>query len=161
MFFCLLILFSHFTFPLPLTCYASPTSFILSIIFCFIYFCINFFIVLSRSGGSSVIIVSDYRLDNRGSISGRGKRICPLVSVSRPALRPTHLPVQWVRDADHSPQCNAEVKNKKELYSSLPWSLHSGRGQLYFFFYYLSSPLFLLCFPSICFIFLDLSLEQY
>jgi hypothetical protein len=31
-----------------------------------------------------------------GSISGRGKRIFPLASVSRPALGPTQPPVQWV-----------------------------------------------------------------
>jgi hypothetical protein len=31
----------------------------------------------------------------RGSISGRGERIFPLSSVSRPALRPTQPPVQW------------------------------------------------------------------
>jgi hypothetical protein len=33
---------------------------------------------------------------NRGSIPSRGKRIFPLASVSRPALRPTQPPVQWV-----------------------------------------------------------------
>jgi hypothetical protein len=59
--------------------------------------------------------VSDYGLDDRGSIPGRGKGF-PLASVSRPALGPTQPPVQWVpgvlspgvkarpgRDADHSP----------------------------------------------------------
>jgi hypothetical protein len=60
--------------------------------------------------------VSDYgaeRPGDRGSIPGRGERIFPLASVSRPALGPTQTPVQWVpfpggkarpgRDADHSP----------------------------------------------------------
>jgi hypothetical protein len=51
--------------------------------------------------------------------------IFPLTSVSRPALGPTHPPVQWVpgvlspgvkarpgRDADHSPPSSAEVENE-------------------------------------------------
>jgi hypothetical protein len=33
---------------------------------------------------------------DRGSIPSRGKRMLPLTSVSRPALRPTQPPVQWV-----------------------------------------------------------------
>jgi hypothetical protein len=49
----------------------------------------------SMSWCSSVSIVSDYGLDDRGSIPGRD-RIFPLASVSRPALRPTEPPVQWV-----------------------------------------------------------------
>jgi hypothetical protein len=36
------------------------------------------------------------RKGDRGSISGRGERIFPLTTVSRPALGPTHNPVQWV-----------------------------------------------------------------
>jgi hypothetical protein len=36
------------------------------------------------------------RPGDRGSIPGRSKRIFPLTSVSRPALWPTQLPVQWV-----------------------------------------------------------------
>jgi hypothetical protein len=35
-------------------------------------------------------------LGDRGSIPGRSERIFPLASVSRPALRPTQPPVQWV-----------------------------------------------------------------
>jgi hypothetical protein len=46
--------------------------------------------------GSSVSIVSGYGLDGRGSIPGRGERNFPLAFVSRPALRPTQPPVQWV-----------------------------------------------------------------
>jgi hypothetical protein len=55
----------------------------------------------------------------------RGQRVFPLTSVSRPALRPTHPPVQWVtgvlspgvkarpgRDADHSLPFSAEVENE-------------------------------------------------
>jgi hypothetical protein len=57
-----------------------------------------------------------------------------LASVSRPALRPTQPPIQWVpevdsrgevrlgRDADHSPPSRAEVKNEYELYLSSPLS---------------------------------------
>jgi hypothetical protein len=36
------------------------------------------------------------RPGDRGSIPGRRERIFPLASVSRPALRPTQPPVQWV-----------------------------------------------------------------
>jgi hypothetical protein len=55
----------------------------------------------------------------------QGQRIFPLTSVSRPTLRPTQPPVQWVpgvlspgvkarpgRDADHSPPFSAEVVNE-------------------------------------------------
>jgi hypothetical protein len=41
---------------------------------------------------SSVSIVSDYRLEDRGSIPGRDKGLFPVVSLSRPALRA----IQWV-----------------------------------------------------------------
>jgi hypothetical protein len=79
--------------------------------------------VVSRVSSGS--IVSGYWLDDRGSIPGRGERIFPLASVSRPALGPTQHPVQWVpgvlspgvkarpeRHADHSPQSSAEVENE-------------------------------------------------
>jgi hypothetical protein len=71
--------------------------------------------------------VSDYGLDDWsiGVRSPAGQRIFPLTSVSRPALRPTQPPVQWVtvflspgvkarpgRDADHSPPSSAEVDNE-------------------------------------------------
>jgi hypothetical protein len=67
----------------------------------------------------------DYGLDDRGSISGRGNDgiLFLLTTASRPALRPTQPPIQWVRgalslgvklplcEADHSLPCGAEVKN--------------------------------------------------
>jgi hypothetical protein len=54
--------------------------------------------VTHRSWGSSGSIVSDYGLDDRviGVRSPAGQGIFPLASVSRPALRPTQSPVQWV-----------------------------------------------------------------
>jgi hypothetical protein len=65
------------------------------------------------------------RPGDRGSIPGGRKRIFSLSPVSRPALWPTQLPVQWVpwvlsaglkarpeRDADHSPASSAEVENQ-------------------------------------------------
>jgi hypothetical protein len=67
--------------------------------------------------------VSDYRLDDRISVPSRGKGLFLLASVSRPAVRPNWLPVQWVpdvvsqskvrpgRDADHLAASSAEVKN--------------------------------------------------
>jgi hypothetical protein len=51
---------------------------------------------ISGEPGSSVCIVSGYGLDDWGLIPGRGERIFPLTSVSRPALGPTQPPVQWV-----------------------------------------------------------------
>jgi hypothetical protein len=97
-------------------------------------------IILDREPGSSVSIVSAYRLDDRaiGVDPRLGQRIFPLTSVSRPALRPTQPPVQWVpgvpspgvkarpgRDTDHSAPSSAEVKNKYELYllssQEAPW----------------------------------------
>jgi hypothetical protein len=57
----------------------------------------------------------------RGSIPGRGKRLC--FTASRPALRPTKSPIQWVLEtlfpgvkrqgfeADHSLSSSAEIKN--------------------------------------------------
>jgi hypothetical protein len=66
----------------------------------------------TRSQASSVGIATGYWSDDRGSIPGRGKTwIC---TASRPALGPTHSPIQWVptapssgikrqrREADHS-----------------------------------------------------------
>jgi hypothetical protein len=50
-----------------------------------------------RNCGSSVSIVSDYGLGDRGSISGRGKNIFPVASVFRSALWPTQPPIKWVR----------------------------------------------------------------
>jgi hypothetical protein len=46
-----------------------------------------------RSRGSSVSFMSDYGLDDRGSIP---ETIFPLASASRPALGPTQRPVQWI-----------------------------------------------------------------
>jgi hypothetical protein len=83
--------------------------------------------MISRSWGSSVSTVYDYRLEDRGSIPGRGKGFFPLASVSRPALRPTQRPIQLVlgsfpgckarpgRDADRSLPSSVEWKNEYEI----------------------------------------------
>jgi hypothetical protein len=73
----------------------------------------------------------------RGSIPGGGQRIFPLAFVSRPALRPTQRPVQWVpgvlfpgvkalpgRDADHSSHLVPRSRMSRSYTSSLPKSLH-------------------------------------
>jgi hypothetical protein len=54
----------------------------------------QYFLVVSMC--SSISKVSDYGLDDRGLIPGRGKGFFPLASVFRPALRPAQPPVQWV-----------------------------------------------------------------
>jgi hypothetical protein len=51
---------------------------------------------MTRRQVISVSVVSGYEPDNRGSVPGRDKRIFPLTSVSKPALRSTQPPVQWV-----------------------------------------------------------------
>jgi hypothetical protein len=62
----------------------------------FLMFAITYSTYSGRSRSSSVGIVSVYTLDDRGSIPGRGERIIPLASVSRPALELTQPPAQWV-----------------------------------------------------------------
>jgi hypothetical protein len=77
--------------------------------------------MLSCSDGSVGVAMGD-GLDDRGSISGRGKLF--LLSIaSRPAIRQTQPPIQWAlgnlslrvkwpgREADHLSPSNAEVKN--------------------------------------------------
>jgi hypothetical protein len=49
-----------------------------------------------RSRGSSGSIVSDYGLDDRGSIPDQGQRIYLLAPASRLVLGPTQPPVQCV-----------------------------------------------------------------
>jgi hypothetical protein len=98
--------------------------------------------MLLWSWGNSVNIVSEYRLDGRGSILAEA-HFFPPAFVSRPTLRPTQT-IQWVqgifsrgklrpgRDADHSFASNAEAKNEKELYLLSPLTLILRlAGQLY------------------------------
>jgi hypothetical protein len=51
--------------------------------------CLNFSFVLWNN-------TLDYKLDDRGSIPGRGKIFFSLSSLSRPALGRTQPPIQWV-----------------------------------------------------------------
>jgi hypothetical protein len=78
--------------------------------------------------GSVVGIATAYGLEGPG-IESRWGRDFP--HLSRPALRPTQPPVQWVpglsrgkvrpgRDADPSPTSSAEFKNRVELYLYSP-----------------------------------------
>jgi hypothetical protein len=55
----------------------------------------------------TVCIPTGYGLDGRGLITGKGKMFL-FSTASRPVLRPTQLPIQWVpgikrpkREADH------------------------------------------------------------
>jgi hypothetical protein len=78
----------------------------------------------SSEPDSSVSLVSDYSLDDWGSIPDKRQRIFPLVSAFRPALGPKQPPVQWVLGAlpgaqaslgcvaDHSPPSSAKVNKK-------------------------------------------------
>jgi hypothetical protein len=97
---------------------------------------------------SSLSIVSDYRLEDKGSIPGRGKGFFSSLCIqdnseahSASYLLGTggHFPrgKAWPgRGADHSPLSSADVKNKLELYSS-PLNacmVSSGSALLYFIF---------------------------
>jgi hypothetical protein len=77
------------------------------------------------SWGSSVSIISDYRLAERNSIPGRGKQLFlqPLVVQTSSEAHPASHPMgtggsfprgktQPGREADHSPPSSAEVKNE-------------------------------------------------
>ena len=54
--------------------------------------CINILYCTGHEPGTSVGIATDYGLDGPGIESWWGEIFCP----TRPALRPTQLPVQWV-----------------------------------------------------------------
>jgi hypothetical protein len=71
------------------------------------------------SRGNLIGIVTGYRLDGRGSIPGREKRV--FSTASRHALGPTQPPIQWVdgygggalsggHEADHPPS-GVEIKS--------------------------------------------------
>jgi hypothetical protein len=76
--------------------------------------------------------VLGYRLDDRGYEYQQGLGIFFFTTASRPALRPTQPPIQWVpgalslavkqlgHEADHSPPSSTEVKECVELYLQLP-----------------------------------------
>jgi hypothetical protein len=89
--------------------------------------------------GSSVSIVTGYRLGDRGSIPDWGRGFF-LASVSRPAVGPNQSPVQWIPGgffpwgrvwlgcaADHSHPSNAKFKKVWELYllspQAPPWQV--------------------------------------
>jgi hypothetical protein len=102
-----------------------------------------------RSWGSSVSIVTGYRLDDRGSMLGRGKGFsCSLcVQISTKTTQP---PVQWVpggfflagkaqpgRQADHSSHLVSRSRMSRSYTSSYPWCLHGGSGKDFALFYVL------------------------
>jgi hypothetical protein len=90
---------------------------------------------------SSVGIALGYGRDDRCSrvrFPGRGLGIFLFDNMSRPVLRPTQPPVQWVpgalsfrvnrpgHEADHSPLSSAEVNECVEFYLHSPIRLHCG-----------------------------------
>ena len=94
-----------------------------NVIYMYIYMCICVYIYIYIVG-----IATAYGLDGPRNES-QWRRDFP--HLSRPTLRPTQPPVQWVpgisrgkmrpgRDADPSPPSSAEVKNKVELYLYSP-----------------------------------------
>jgi hypothetical protein len=93
----------------------------------------------------------DGRPRGRSSSPGGGKNFHFSI-MSRPALRPTQPPIQWVpgtlspelkwpgREADHSPPTNAEVQKTWAYTSTPPYvlmalrSISYAQGQLYLYF---------------------------
>jgi hypothetical protein len=76
--------------------------------------------------------VSDYRLDDRGSIAAEAKdfssSLCvQTISDDNPASYPMGAGVKRSQGValTHSPPSSVEVKNE-DLYYSPPWRLHSG-----------------------------------
>jgi hypothetical protein len=99
--------------------------------------------------GSSVSIVSGYRLDDQGSIRGRDKRIngfssnlCvqtgsgahPTSSTMGTRVLSLGCNMRLGRDTDHPPPSSSMVKNELELYSSPSSHQHGVAGQLHFYF---------------------------
>jgi hypothetical protein len=80
----------------------------------------------------SISVVFDYRLDDRGSISSRGKNVsCSLYVQTSSDAYPASYPMGTegsfpevkggqVSDADHSPPSSAEVKNEYKLHLLSP-----------------------------------------
>jgi hypothetical protein len=91
----------------------------------------------------------DYGLDGRGFESRQGLGIFLFTTASRPVLRPTQPPIQWVpgaislgvkrpgHEADHSHPSNAEVNNawsytSTPQYKLIKWCSVKAQGQLTF-----------------------------
>jgi hypothetical protein len=78
-------------------------------------------------------IAQQYESDDRGFESWQGLGIFLFTTVSRPVLRTTQSPIQWVpgalslgvkqpeREADHSPQSDVQVKNVWSYTSTLQY----------------------------------------
>jgi hypothetical protein len=93
-----------------------------------------------RSWGSSVSIVSDYRVDDRGTIPGRGKGFSSILCVQTGSeAQPASCTVgtggsfpggkaRPGRDADHSPHLVPRSEMSRSYTSSSPCSLHGGSG---------------------------------
>jgi hypothetical protein len=89
-----------------------------------------------------------YGLDDRGFESRQGLGIFLFTTASRPALGPTHPPIQWVpgalslgvkrqgREADHSPPSSAEFKMRGAVrllpqYAFMAWWSVEAQGHLF------------------------------
>jgi hypothetical protein len=66
----------------------------------------------------SVTTFQETTVSSWGPIPRRGSKCLLFATASKPALGPTHSPIQWVEEVmrsggevDHSPQSSSEVKN--------------------------------------------------
>jgi hypothetical protein len=94
----------------------------------------NLWMNWARSLCSSVSMETRLRAVRQGFNSRQGQGLFLFVTASRPALRLTQPPIQWVpgtltpevkqlwREADHLPPSSAEVKNAWSYTSTLPYS---------------------------------------
>jgi hypothetical protein len=85
-----------------------------------------------KSRDSAVCIANGYGLDDQG-VESRWENNFHFSMSSKSALRPTQLPIQWVRGAlspgvkwpgrksDHSPPTSAEVKKTRVYTSTTPY----------------------------------------
>jgi hypothetical protein len=104
-----------------------------------------------KGWGSSVSIVSGYRLDDPGLITGRRRESFSLTSMCRQAVRPIQPPVQWVlgvfsprvkrgRDVTLTthPRLVPRLRMSRSYTSSPPSLMHGVAGQLCCFFFLLT-----------------------
>jgi hypothetical protein len=109
--------------------YLTPSSNCFSTVFLHL---VSFLLVYTHTLYIYIYILIPGTAVVRGSISGRyNDGIFLFATAFRPALGPTHPPIQWVpevkwsgREADHSPSPSAEVKNVWSCTSIPPIRVH-------------------------------------
>jgi hypothetical protein len=89
---------------------------------------------LGKLGAEVVQLLQSLRTGLLGLDPRQEQRNFPLASVSRPGLRPTQPPIQWVPEVKHSrgvtptthPHLLLRPRMSRSYISSPPWRLHGG-----------------------------------